>query len=96
MQQGRCFSHAVGHGKQCRLPVFRAPAGHAYVITGGPTIFRLDLVSASGKETCSSGKSLFRLEGDTLQLAYYSGGKERPASFDGKRVVVSSFKREKK
>jgi uncharacterized protein (TIGR03067 family) len=66
-----------------------------YLLSGRSAILRLHLVSASGRNTCSSGKFLTRVEGDTLKLAYYMGAGEWPTSFEEKKVVVSAFRRVK-
>jgi len=57
---------------------------------------RLELVRTGGDVCFSSGQFLFRVEGDTLTLAYYNGAEKRPESFDAKDLHVSTFKRVRK
>jgi hypothetical protein len=50
----------------------------------------------SGPEAGRKLKTLARLDGDTLQIAYVNGGADWPAGFDGPLVTVLTVRREKR
>jgi hypothetical protein len=58
--------------------------------------WRLDMVRTGNVVCNSSGHFLFRVEGDTLTLAYHNGAAKRPETFGGKGMAISTFKRVRK
>lgn len=59
---------------------------------------QIDLTSSKGMDKKSTtNQGIYKLEGDTLTVAYSTLGAfgKRPASFEGKEVMVLTFAREK-
>jgi hypothetical protein len=69
-----------------------APETGTYTVNG----LNVDMVRTGGAACYTWGHFLFRVAGDTLKLSYYNGAAQRPKTFGGKDMAISTFERVRK